>query len=357
MKVTRLSAVTLDVPLFKPFGISGGAQVTANQVLVTVELEGGAKGRGEAAPFPAFNGETQAMALEAVERSRRVVEGEDARRLRPLAAAIRGTAQGSASARCAIETALVDAVGRAARLPAWAFFGGAEARLESDVTIPTGSVEEARSETIAWRSKGFRRFKVKVGGAGAKDDLARLVAIHEASAGGELMLDGNAGLTASDALDLLSSLRARGITPILFEQPTAAHDLGALAEVTKRGGVPVCADESCGSAADVMAIARLGAASSVNVKLMKSGVVEALAIVEAAKAAGLGLMIGGMVEARLAMGMSACFAAGLGGFSYVDLDTPLFLAEDPFEGGYEQAGPRLDVSRIEAGHGVQPKIK
>jgi L-alanine-DL-glutamate epimerase-like enolase superfamily enzyme len=83
-------------------------------------------------------------------------------------------------------------------------------------------------------------------------------------------------------------------------------------------------------------------------------VVEALAIASAARAAGLDLMIGGMIEARLAMSASACFAAGLGGFAFVDLDTPLFLATDPFAGGYAERGPRLDLGPIEAGHGVTP---
>jgi L-alanine-DL-glutamate epimerase-like enolase superfamily enzyme len=65
-------------------------------------------------------------------------------------------------------------------------------------------------------------------------------------------------------------------------------------------------------------------------------------------------MIGGMVETRLAMGTSASFAAGLGGFAFVDLDTPLFLAEDPFEGGYAQDGERLDLRPIARGHGCTP---
>jgi L-alanine-DL-glutamate epimerase-like enolase superfamily enzyme len=88
---------------------------------------------------------------------------------------------------------------------------------------------------------------------------------------------------------------------------------------------------------------------------MKSGVADALSIALAARAHGLGLMIGGMIETRLAMGTSACFAAGLGGFDVIDLDMPLFLREDPFDGGYEARGPVLDLSTIDAGHGARPR--
>jgi L-alanine-DL-glutamate epimerase-like enolase superfamily enzyme len=90
---------------------------------------------------------------------------------------------------------------------------------------------------------------------------------------------------------------------------------------------------------------------------MKAGFREAARIVAAARTLGMGLMIGGMVETRLAMGASACFVASHGGasaFEHIDLDTPLFLASDPFSGGYAQEGAILDLSPIEAGHGCVP---
>src|SRR5262249_25539306 len=131
-------------------------------------------------------------------------------------------------------------------------------------------------------------------------------------------------------------------------------DLDGLAEVARRTGVRVAADESVTAAADVLKIAQAGGIDVVNIKLMKAGVVEALDIAATARTAGLALMIGGMVESMLAMSMSACFAAGLGGFAFVDLDTPLFLAENPFRGGYAQRGAKLELVSIVAGHGVSP---
>ena len=91
----------------------------------------------------------------------------------------------------------------------------------------------------------------------------------------------------------------------------------------------VAIDESVTCADDVSEATRYAATDAVNVKIMKSGVFEALAIVARARDEGLDRMIGGMVETRLAMGTSACLAAGLGGFAFIDLDTPLFLAETP----------------------------
>jgi L-Ala-D/L-Glu epimerase len=88
---------------------------------------------------------------------------------------------------------------------------------------------------------------------------------------------------------------------------------------------------------------------------MKAGGAAALDIVRAARERGVGLMIGGNVESILAMTFSACFACGHGGFQFADLDTPWFLAENPFDGGFEANGGVLSVAHIEAGHGVVPK--
>jgi len=70
-------------------------------------------------------------------------------------------------------------------------------------------------------------------------------------------------------------------------------------------------------------------------------VAEAIEIASFTKQAGLKLMIGGMIESRIAMGCSFSLVLGLGGFEILDLDTPLLLARDPVEGGYQYNGPRL----------------
>jgi L-alanine-DL-glutamate epimerase-like enolase superfamily enzyme len=185
-------------------------------------------------------------------------------------------------------------------------------------------------------------------------DVARVLAVAEARPDARLLLDANAGLSVDDAVWLAEELGAHRVVPALFEQPTIA-DHEALAEVRAKTKLRIALDESVTSPADVIAAHRAGAADAVNVKLMKSGVARALDIVAAARRCGLAPMIGGMVEARLAMGMSACFAAGLGGFAEIDLDTPLFLAEDPFEGGYAQYGEAIDLTPIERGHGCAPR--
>lgn len=351
--ITDLRFVPLDVPLIEPFAIATGAQPIASNVLVALELADGTRGYGEAAPFPAVTGETQAGTIAALREMRSVVVGRDARQWRAIAADLNVAKPKAAAARCAIEAALLDAICKQAKLPLWAFWGGVSMELETDMTITAGSVDHAAASARAIASRGIRTIKIKIGGDHDLD-LGRIAAVHAAAPDAPLILDGNCGYDADSALALLAELHAADIPVALFEQPVTRHDLDGLARVTREGGVLVAADESVTTAEDALRIAQAGAAHVLNIKLMKAGLAEGLAIATIGKAAGLGLMIGGMVETLLAMTISAHFAAGLGGFQFVDLDTPMFMADQPFRGGWQQQGGRLSVAHVAAGHGVEP---
>jgi L-Ala-D/L-Glu epimerase len=353
--IRALLVETLDIPLVAPFGIAGGTQDVARNLLVTVELADGTLGYGEAAPLPPFNGETQELARAALDTARATVEGADAREWRPVAAAIRAAIGPVGSAQCAIETAVLDALTRHVRMPLWAFFGGAGTSLETDMTVTTGTVDQAFVDAQAILDRGIRTIKIKIGSGDLELDLNRVSAVAAVAPNATLLLDGNAAFSADDALQLLAQLYERGVRVALLEQPVAKDNWAGMQQVSQWGGVPVAADETAGDAGAALRIVQERAAHVINIKLMKCGIVDALDIAALCRAARLRLMIGGMVESILAMTMSACFAAGQGGFSYVDLDTPLLMAENPFEGGMVYRGGILELGGIAAGHGVQPK--
>lgn len=356
VSIAEVTVQDLDVELVEPFGIATGAQARASNLLVRVVLDDGTVGLGEAAPFPAVNGETRERARAGVNEVREALVGWDARRWRPLGAWLRERISEAASARCAIETAVIDALARRLRVPLWVAFGGSGTVLETDCTITTGTAEAAARAAARIANDGFRTIKLKVGGVALAEDAARLEAVVRAAPGCALLLDGNAALGSVDAgVALVEAARRLGGRVVLFEQPLGKDDLAGLRELGERAACPVAADESATSAADVLRIARERAASVVNVKITKSGLVEALDMIACARAAGLGLMVGGMVETTLAMTTSACLAAGQGGFSFIDLDTPMFLRADPFEGGWVQRGAMLELGGIEAGHGLRAK--
>jgi L-alanine-DL-glutamate epimerase-like enolase superfamily enzyme len=351
--ISEITAEPLDLELTEPFGIATGAQERARNVLCRLVASGGATGLGEAAPFPAVNGETQELALSALREAGSDLLGLSLDAWRATAERARELLAHAPSALCAFETALLDAYARSHSLSLHSFFGGRERELHTDITITTGAVEAAAAAALRAREAGFATLKVKIGGSAAEHDVLRLRAVGDAAPKAALLLDGNAAFSADQALALLQALGPLRERVVLFEQPTAADDLWGLSAVRRHGRVAVAADESARSAADVARLGAMGAADTINVKITKCGIVEALDMIGCARSHGLGLMIGGMVESRLCMSTSACLAAGVGGFRFVDLDTPLFLRDDPFDGGFRQRGPRLELDSIQAGHGVQ----
>jgi L-alanine-DL-glutamate epimerase-like enolase superfamily enzyme len=357
--IRAFDVAPLDIPLFEPFGISGGAQAAANNVLVTLELADGTRGYGEAAPLPAYNGETQAHALATLAAAQPWLAGRavSLENWRALAAEFR--TRGGArcgSAQCAFELALLDALTKQRGTPLWKFFGAAGTTLETDMTVTTGTPAEAADATRAILRRGIRMIKVKVGGKlGPAHDLERVAAIHAVAPDSPLILDGNAGVARAAASELVRGLKARGIAPALLEQWLAKDDLAGSRALMAESGWLVAADETVTRAADARRVVAEKSAQVINIKLMKAGVAEALDIAAVAREAGLALMIGGNVESILAMTVSACFAAGQGGFRFADLDTPMFLAANPFAGGYALTGGMISVAHIAAGHGVTPR--
>jgi L-alanine-DL-glutamate epimerase-like enolase superfamily enzyme len=245
------------------------------------------------------------------------------------------------AARCGLETALLDAYCRAIEQPMWRLWGGADVRpRETDITIPISTQEETLLLANRWYHKGFRLFKMKVG----KDvdaDIRRLQAVHHAFPDVAFIGDGNQGFSRAECLSFVEGIKRFGGTIVLLEQPVVRDDLDSMAAIRRITGIPVAADESVRSLDDARTVIKQGAADYINIKIMKTGVLEAAEIAACTLNAGLKLMVGGMIESRIAMGCSFSMVLGMKGFEILDLDTPLLLATDPVQGGYRYDGPTL----------------
>jgi L-alanine-DL-glutamate epimerase-like enolase superfamily enzyme len=108
----------------------------------------------------------------------------------------------------------------------------------------------------------------------------------------------------------------------LIEQPLKAGEDEAL--IGFDSPVPLCADESCHTRADLPRV--VGRYSHINIKLDKTGgLTEAVALAREATAAGLKLMIGCMVSTSLAIAPATLLTPLA---DVVDLDGPLLLERD-----------------------------
>lgn len=357
MTIAALSVSPLNVEMNEPFEIATGTKTEVENVLVRLTLRDGTVGYGEGAPMHMFNGDTQHATLKAISRQKNFLIGKPVGRFRPLLEELDerlGPKLGSAKA--ALSMAILDAWSKQARMPLRLLFGGAQTKIHTDVTVTLGTPAQAKEAAKKIMALGVRAIKIKVG-KDVDEDVERIEAVSGLSRRLSLLLDANCGYTPKQSLSLLAKLKRRKIIPDLFEQPAAKEDWKGLAEVHAKSGVAVAADESVSTRAEAWKMARVRAAQVVNIKLMKCGILEAWDIALICRAAGLRLMIGGMVESALAMGASAHFAAGLGGFDFVDLDTPLWFKKNPMRGLNIGRGGVYDLAQVKAGIGVSPLQK
>ena len=340
-EVTCIEFWPIDVPISDPFVVATGSRIMAENVYVRLHLASGVIGYGEAAPFPEVGGEDRRSCLAALTQLSPLLIGHAAHHITSAAERMMELAPSQPAARCALETALWDAYCRTLGYPMWQQWGGTDVRSrETDITIPISTLERTVELARRWYEKGFRIFKMKVGKE-VEHDILRLKAVHTVFPDVMFIGDGNQGFSVADCLTFVTGVQQFGGRLILLEQPVVREDLDGLAAIRRASAIPVAADESVRSLDDAKRVVQHEAADYINIKIMKTGVCQAIDIASFALRSGLKLMIGGMIESRVAMGCSFSLVLGMRGFEILDLDTPLLLAADPVSGGYDYQGPHL----------------
>jgi L-alanine-DL-glutamate epimerase-like enolase superfamily enzyme len=295
-------------PLAKPFTISRGSRTVAEVVVAEIH-DGALRGRGEGVPYARY-GETVDGVVEALTAMSEAVAGG-------LDRAALQTAMAPGAARNALDVALWDLEAKQAGSSVWAL-AGIEDAPRPVVTAYTLSVDTPERMAAAAREESHRPLlKLKLTGAG---DLERVRAVRAGAPKASLIVDANEAWTLDHLRDYGPALAELGVA--LIEQPLPARQDEALA--TLPHPVPLCADESCHTSADLPSL--VGRYDYVNIKLDKSGgLTEGLALLGAARAEGFKIMVGCMVGSSLATAPALLLAQGA---EFVDLDAPLLLARD-----------------------------
>jgi L-alanine-DL-glutamate epimerase-like enolase superfamily enzyme len=252
------------------------------QEVLRVELEHERiGGLGEATPLY-YWGETAESALRFLTAEAPGMLGDDPFALEAIGRRL-AARPGEQAAKCALDAALHDWIGKRLGQPVWRLLGLSPTGPPTSYTIGIDTVEGTADR--ARRARGFAVLKVKVGG---RHDLARVEAVRRVT-GARIRVDGNEGWTLETARELIPVLVELGVE--LVEQPFPAEDVEsfrALRELSARP--PVLVDEGCRDLASVAPIATY--ADGVNVKLAKAGGLrEAVRMIHAARALGLRVML------------------------------------------------------------------
>ncbi len=331
-RVERIETLLVDLPTIRPHKLSVATMDGQTLMLVRVYCSDGVVGLGEGTTIGglAYGGESpESMKLAIDTYFTPLMTGQDATRVQSLMARIDKMVKDNRFAKCAIETALLDAHGKRLGLPVSELLGGRRRdTLSVAWTLASGNTatDIAEAESMLERRR-HRVFKLKIGARGVREDVAHVAQVKR-SLGDQaaVRVDVNMAWSETDAAWGMAALADAGCE--LVEQPVASA--AALSRLVRRFPVALMADESLHGPNTAFELARVHGADVFAVKIEQSGGLYAAQRVAAiADAAGIGLYGGTMLEGAVGTIASAQVFATFANLQWgTELFGPLLLTEE-----------------------------
>lgn len=348
-QILGIETILLDLPTIRPHVLAMATMHAQTICLVRLTCSDGIVGLGEATTIGglAYGPEGPETIKTAIDTYfAPLLAGQDATRPAAAMALVARHVVGNHFAKCAIETALLDAQGKRLGLPVSELLGGR--RVDSLPVLWTlASGDTARDVAEAEQMLDTRRhnaFKLKIGKRPLEQDVAHVGAIKAALGDrASVRVDVNMAWDEPSARRGLAMLADAGCD--LVEQPIIRHNRDGMARLVALGLVPVMADESLTGPASAMDFARAAAADVFAVKIEQSGGLDAArAVAQIGDAAGIGLYGGTMLEGAIGTIASAHAFATFPALKWgTELFGPLLLTEEILERPLTYADFSLEV--------------
>ncbi|MGL4325753.1 MAG: muconate/chloromuconate family cycloisomerase [Beijerinckiaceae bacterium] len=337
IKIEVVETFLVDLPTIRPHQLAMTTMKGQTLMIVRLRMSDGIVGIGEGATIGglAYGPESpESMKLAIDTYIAPILMQSDPSRIGQTMSVIGKSVQGNHFAKCAIETALLDALGKRVGLPVSDFFGGRQHdRLPVAWTLASGDtvrdIAEAE-EMLAKRRHNI--FKLKIGKGDPKANIAHVAAIKKAVGDrASIRVDINQAWSEATASACLPLLKEAGVD--LIEQPIALKNIRGLARLARETSVAIMADESLHGPETAFHVAHAEAADVFALKVLQSGGLFAAAKVAAiAEAAGIGLYGGTMLEGGITTAASAHLFATFAQLEWgTELFGPLLLTEEILE--------------------------
>lgn len=350
-----VETMLVDLPTIRPHKLSMATMNGQTLMLVSIRCSDGTVGIGEGTTIGglAYGGESpEGMKLAIDTYFAPQMLGTDANRVSALMAKLNATVRENRFAKCAVETALFDALGHRVGLPISELLGGRlHDRLPVAWTLASG--DTARDIDEAQQMLALRRhriFKLKIGRKSVREDVAHVAAIKKALGDtASIRVDVNMAWTELQAHHGLAGLVDAGCE--LAEQPVATIE--AMARLTGKYPIAIMADESLIGPASAFNIAKIAGADVFAIKTEQSGGLQAAQQVAAiAEAASIALYGGTMLEGAVGSIASAHVFSTFRELRWgTELFGPLLLTEDILAKPLEYKDFHLEIP-IGAGLGI-----
>lgn len=244
MRVRSLTWRPFRIPFRTGFSTARGALSHREGWLVRLEAGDGITGLGEASPLAAHGLPPGRPVPDLLSEARAALAGAPLDTVAAYVEGITAPGAGEAAVRCALDTALLDVLGRASgRRVADLLAAPVRGSVAVNATVAAPAVDGAVAEAKAALAAGFRCVKLKVGMARDPEaERARVAAVRRAlGPSATLRLDANGAWSVEEAVQALRAFEPLDIE--FVEQPVPPGRPEALRAVRDAVSVAIAADE------------------------------------------------------------------------------------------------------------------
>jgi len=291
LKITGITVWKKELPLAKPYWLSGGRLKfeVLDSTFVRIDTDEGLSGWAEGCPWGHTYLPAHGPGIRAgIETMASAVLNMDPRRAGPINRAMDLALPGHLYAKAPLDIACWDIAGQAAGMPVAELLGGCyPAPIPVASSISTGTPRQMLAEIEGYRARGYRVHSAKVG-ANVEQDIERIRYLEENRLRGEVIFyDANRAWTRAEAVTVMNALTN---LPVTFEQPCETlDDCLAVRRLTSH---PIGIDERLDTLEDMTLIVREGIAELINIKINRvGGLTRAARIRDLALAHGIGISV------------------------------------------------------------------
>ena len=317
---TMIEVKTKRLFLKDTWTISRNSSDYKDNVFVRIEKDG-VSGYGEAAPNVRY-GEDHNKTTDRINGLKSLFEKYDLWHFVDLKDEIFAGITDQNCARCALDIAIMDWIGKKLNAPLYKIWGLDKSKTPlTSYSIGIDTIEVIKKKVRA--ADKYPLLKIKVG----KDNDEEIIEAVRSITDKPIRVDANEGWKSKEvALEKIKWLQSMGIE--FIEQPMPSDMIEETRWLRDRVDIPIVADEAVKTVTDIPKLAE--AYDGINIKLMKAGgPQEALRMIYLARAMNMKIMLGCMIESAIAISAAAHLSPLV---DWADLDGNLLLREDPYQG-------------------------
>lgn len=297
MRIESLDVFRFPAPFKVVFRHASASRAKAANVIVAARGPGGVTGYGEGCPREYVTGETVASAAAFIRMHKAAIVRNvaDSGALGAWTDVHREEIDANPAAFCALETAVLDLIGKLESCPIEDLLGVSRlsGSFRYSAVLGDGKLSGYERQAEQYRRMGFRDYKVKLSGDIDRDKRKLAVLSHANSQAVRIRVDANN--LWHDPAAVSSYLKRLDADVFAVEEPLQAGDFKGCARIARESGVKIIADES------VTRIGQLPAIDDparwiVNLRVSKmGGLRRSLELAREAVRRGVSLIVGAQV--------------------------------------------------------------